>query len=76
MLRAGNAVQALKPCLIMSPLSVSRFIPSGTVTFDCNRSRAGVRIQAATVLDGVVNGSSEGAGWPAYFASIAPIRYW
>lgn len=34
MLRAGNAVQALKPCLMMSPLSVSRFIPSGTVTFD------------------------------------------
>lgn len=34
MQRAGGAVQALKPCLMMSPLSVSRFIPNGTVFFD------------------------------------------
>ncbi len=34
MKRAGTAVQALKPCLMMSPLSVSRFIPESTVEFD------------------------------------------
>ncbi|PQO40362.1 DUF4011 domain-containing protein [Bremerella cremea] len=32
--RAGKAVQSLKPCFMMSPLSVSRFIPQGTVEFD------------------------------------------
>jgi len=32
--RAGAAVQALKPCFMMSPLSVSRFIPQGTIFFD------------------------------------------
>lgn len=34
MQRAGTAVQALKPCLMMSPLSISRFIPESTVEFD------------------------------------------
>lgn len=34
MCRSGQAVQALKPCLMMSPLSVSRFIPAGSVEFD------------------------------------------
>ncbi|GAB5514333.1 DUF4011 domain-containing protein [Rhodopirellula baltica] len=34
MKRAGTAVQALKPCLMMSPLSVSRFIPEKLVEFD------------------------------------------
>lgn len=34
MQRAGTAVQALKPCLMMSPLSVSRFIPERAVEFD------------------------------------------
>lgn len=34
MQRAGTAVQALKPCLMMSPLSVSRFISESTVEFD------------------------------------------
>ncbi|MCC9642293.1 DUF4011 domain-containing protein [Rhodopirellula sp. JC740] len=34
MSRAGTAVQALKPCLMMSPLSVSRFIPESSVEFD------------------------------------------
>ncbi|MCR9294839.1 MAG: AAA domain-containing protein, partial [bacterium] len=32
--RAGEAVQALKPCLMMSPLSVSRFVPPGALEFD------------------------------------------
>ncbi len=40
-----------------------------------NRSRAGIRIQAATISDGAFAGSSGGAGRPTYFASIAPIKH-
>jgi len=32
--RAGKAMQALKPCFLMSPLSVSRFIPAQSIEFD------------------------------------------
>lgn len=32
--RAGNAVQAIKPIFMMSPLSVATFIPPGALTFD------------------------------------------
>ena len=32
--RAGNAVQAIKPVLMMSPLSIATYIPPGSLTFD------------------------------------------
>ena len=32
--RAGRAVQALKPCFMMSPLSVAHFLPPGELKFD------------------------------------------
>lgn len=32
--RAGRAVQQMKPCFMMSPLSVAQFIQSGGLTFD------------------------------------------
>ena len=34
MQKAGPAVQALKPVLMMSPLSVAQFLPAGQITFD------------------------------------------
>lgn len=34
MTRAGRAVQALKPCFLMSPLSLARFLPASTIEFD------------------------------------------
>lgn len=34
MAKAGNAVQAIKPVFMMSPLSISKFLPPGTVKFD------------------------------------------
>lgn len=34
MLRAGNAVQAIKPVFMMSPLSVASFLPPGALQFD------------------------------------------
>ncbi len=32
--RAGGAVQALKPCFMMSPLSLAKFVQAGTLKFD------------------------------------------
>src|SRR5262249_40268831 len=34
MQRAGAAVQALKPCFMMSPLSIAQYIPPGSIEFD------------------------------------------
>jgi very-short-patch-repair endonuclease len=34
MKRAGAAVQAMKPCFMMSPLSIAQYIPPGTIEFD------------------------------------------
>ena len=32
--REGGVIQRIKPVMLMSPLSVSQFIPPGTLTFD------------------------------------------
>lgn len=32
--RAGRALQALKPCFLMSPLSVAQYLPPGAIHFD------------------------------------------
>ena len=32
--RAGNALQAIKPCFMMSPLSVAQYLSPGKITFD------------------------------------------
>lgn len=32
--RAGRAVQALKPCFMMSPLSIAQYLPAGQLEFD------------------------------------------
>lgn len=34
MRRASNAVMTLKPCFMMSPLSLSKFLPAGQIEFD------------------------------------------
>lgn len=34
MSRAGNAMQALKPCFLMSPLSLARYVPNNALEFD------------------------------------------
>lgn len=34
MMRAGRAVQALKPCFLMSPITVAQHLPPGQVEFD------------------------------------------
>jgi very-short-patch-repair endonuclease len=32
--RAGEAIQTMKPCFMMSPLSLAKFLPAGALTFD------------------------------------------
>ena len=34
MTQAGRAIQALKPCFLMSPLSVAQYLPRGNLNFD------------------------------------------
>lgn len=34
MARAGDSVQSLKPCFMMSPISVAQFLPPGKIEFD------------------------------------------
>ena len=34
MVQAGNAIQAIKPVFMMSPMSIATYLPPGTVTFD------------------------------------------
>ncbi|WP_114945276.1 DUF3320 domain-containing protein [Microvirga calopogonii] len=34
MRRAGSAIQTLKPCFMMSPLSLAKFLPAGRLTFN------------------------------------------
>ena len=34
MTRAGRAIRALKPCFMMSPLSLAKFLPVGDISFD------------------------------------------
>jgi len=33
-IRAGNALQAIKPCFMMSPISVAQYLPLGNIVFD------------------------------------------
>src|SRR5262245_23985445 len=32
--RAGKAILAMKPCFMMSPLSLAKFLPPGSIEFD------------------------------------------
>jgi very-short-patch-repair endonuclease len=32
--QAGKSIQAMKPCFMMSPLSLAKFVPAGTLEFD------------------------------------------
>lgn len=53
MLRAGPAVQALKPVLMMSPLSVAQFLPAGLITFDLLVMDEASQIQPVDALGAV-----------------------
>jgi hypothetical protein len=56
MLKAGNAIQALKPVFMMSPLSVANFLPPGTVEFDLVVFDEASQVKPSDALGAIVRG--------------------
>jgi very-short-patch-repair endonuclease len=56
MLRAGNAIQAIKPVLMMSPLSVANFLPPGAIEFDLVVFDEASQVRPADALGAIVRG--------------------
>lgn len=56
MARAGTAVQALKPCFMMSPLSVAQFLPPGQVKFDLVLMDEASQIRPEDALGAIARG--------------------
>ncbi len=51
--RATNALQTLKPCFLMSPMSVAQYLPPGEIEFpDRSRSILAKEAMACVVRDG------------------------
>lgn len=58
MKEAGNAIQALKPVFMMSPLSVSVFLPPGAIEFDLVVFDEASQVRPADALGALLRGSS------------------
>jgi very-short-patch-repair endonuclease len=56
MLKAGNAIQAMKPVFMMSPLSVANFLPPGAVEFDLIVFDEASQVKPSDALGAVVRG--------------------
>ena len=56
MVRAGRAVQALKPCFMMSPLSVAQQLPPGEIEFDLVIMDEASQIRPADALGAIARG--------------------
>jgi very-short-patch-repair endonuclease len=56
MLKAGNAIQAIKPIFMMSPLSVANFLPPGTVEFDLVVFDEASQVRPPDALGAIVRG--------------------
>lgn len=56
MLKAGNAIQAMKPVFMMSPLSVANFLPPGTVEFDLVVFDEASQVKPSDALGAIVRG--------------------
>jgi very-short-patch-repair endonuclease len=56
MLRAGRAVQALKPCFMMSPLTVAQQLPPGEIEFDLVIMDEASQIKPADALGAIARG--------------------
>lgn len=54
MTEAGNAVQAIKPVFMMSPLSIAKFVPRGAVRFDLAVFDEASQVRPAEALGAVV----------------------
>lgn len=55
--RAGKAIQALKPCFMMSPLSLSQFLSPGALSFDLVIMDEASQIRPEDALGAIVRGS-------------------
>lgn len=56
MSKSGNAIQALKPVFMMSPLSVANFLPPGTVDFDLVIFDEASQVRPADALGAILRG--------------------
>jgi very-short-patch-repair endonuclease len=54
--KAGNAIQAIKPVFMMSPLSIANFIPPGAIDFDLVIFDEASQVRPADALGAVVRG--------------------
>jgi very-short-patch-repair endonuclease len=57
MLRAGRALQALKPCFMMGPLSVAQYLPPDTLKFDLVVMDEASQLKPEDALGAVARGS-------------------
>jgi very-short-patch-repair endonuclease len=55
--KAGNAIQAIKPVFMMSPLSVANFLPTGAVQFDLVIFDEASQVKPADALGALVRGT-------------------
>ena len=56
MLRAGNAVQSIKPVFMMSPLSIAQFVPPQSLSFDLVVFDEASQVRPAEALGAIVRG--------------------
>jgi very-short-patch-repair endonuclease len=57
MLRAGRAIQGLKPCFMMSPMSVAQFLAPGRLAFDLVVMDEASQLRPEDALGAVVRGT-------------------
>ena len=56
MAKAGNAIQAIKPVFMMSPLSIANFVPPGALEFDLVIFDEASQVRPADALGAIVRG--------------------
>jgi len=56
MAKAGNAIQAIKPVFMMSPLSIANFVPPGALQFDLVIFDEASQVRPADALGAIVRG--------------------
>ena len=56
MLRAGNAVQSIKPVFMMSPLSIAQFVPPQSLEFDLVIFDEASQVRPAEALGAIIRG--------------------
>lgn len=56
MLRAGNAIQSVKPVFMMSPLSIAQFVPPQSLNFDLVVFDEASQVRPAEALGAIVRG--------------------